>query len=203
MKIEREVIIDLLPAYFSGEASAATRTLVEEYFREHPDFEKTARSANSPLEGLKVPMSALDAAQEKLAFERARQVREATISYLWMAILFTFIPFIFRIHNHKISFIMWEGESRRGGMIFVAVAVFLWLLYFNTRSRKEPMRAHIKFLWTAIFYTLLLGLFTVKDGKIVWYFFSSDPIVGTIFLCVAVGTWITYFIMRFRAGDGK
>jgi hypothetical protein len=39
MKLEREVIVDLLPAYFSGEASAATRALVEEYFREHPDFE--------------------------------------------------------------------------------------------------------------------------------------------------------------------
>ena len=45
MKLEREVIIDLLPAYFSGEASAATRTLVEDFFRENPDFEKSARSA--------------------------------------------------------------------------------------------------------------------------------------------------------------
>ena len=39
MKLEREVIIDLLPAYFSGEASAATRMLVEDYFREDPEFE--------------------------------------------------------------------------------------------------------------------------------------------------------------------
>ena len=36
MKLEREVIIDLLPAYFSGEASAATRTLVEDYFPREP-----------------------------------------------------------------------------------------------------------------------------------------------------------------------
>src|SRR5215475_5518254 len=203
MKVEREVIIDLLPAYFSGEASAATRALVEAYFREHPDFEKTARIANSPLEGLKVPMSALDAAQEKLAFERARQVSEAKFSYLWMAILFTVIPFIFRIRDHKISFIMWDGESRHGGLMFIGLAVFLWLLFFYSRNRTEPMRAHTKFLWTAIFYTLLLGLFTVKDHKIVWYFFSSDPVMSTVFLCVAAGTWITYFIMRFRARDGK
>ena len=33
MKLEREVIIDLLPAYFSGEASAATRALVEDFSR--------------------------------------------------------------------------------------------------------------------------------------------------------------------------
>jgi len=30
MKLQREVIVDLLPAYFSGEASTATRALVEE-----------------------------------------------------------------------------------------------------------------------------------------------------------------------------
>jgi hypothetical protein len=30
MNIAREVILDLLPAYLSGEASPATRTLVEE-----------------------------------------------------------------------------------------------------------------------------------------------------------------------------
>ena len=42
MNLEREVIVDLLPAYFSGEASAATRALVEDYFRQHPEFEKPA-----------------------------------------------------------------------------------------------------------------------------------------------------------------
>ena len=55
MKLEREVIIDLLPAYFSGEASVATRTLVEDFFRENPDFEKSARSAAGPLESLRLP----------------------------------------------------------------------------------------------------------------------------------------------------
>ena len=57
MKLEREVIIDLLPAYFSGEASTATRTLVEDFFRENPDFEKSARSAAGPLESLRAAPS--------------------------------------------------------------------------------------------------------------------------------------------------
>jgi hypothetical protein len=39
MKITREVVKDLLPAYFSGEASADTQSLVEEYFREDPAFD--------------------------------------------------------------------------------------------------------------------------------------------------------------------
>ena len=38
MKITREVIVDLLPVYVSGEASPATRTLVEEYLSQYPDL---------------------------------------------------------------------------------------------------------------------------------------------------------------------
>ena len=83
MKLEREVIIDLLPAYFSGEASTATRRLVEEFFRENPDFEKSARSAAGPLESLKVSPGMLNPEREKLALERARLVTETRTSFFW------------------------------------------------------------------------------------------------------------------------
>ena len=43
MKITDDVIADLLPLYYSGECSADTKLLVEQYFRENPDFEKQAR----------------------------------------------------------------------------------------------------------------------------------------------------------------
>ena len=83
MNVEREVIIDLLPAYFSGEASAATRALVEEYFRQDPDFERIARGANKSVEGLKAPFAPLDDAREKLALERARQVMQTRSAFFW------------------------------------------------------------------------------------------------------------------------
>ena len=53
MNITREVVTDLLPIYFSGEASGDTKVLVEEYFRQDPDFERMARSAATPLETLR------------------------------------------------------------------------------------------------------------------------------------------------------
>lgn len=198
MKLERDVIIDLLPAYFSGEASAATRALVEEFFHEHPDFEKTARQAGGPLEELKVPISQLDAAREKLAFEKARQVRETSSSYLWMAILFTIVLLLFRIQDHKIVWIVWQ-KSGESGVMFAGIAVFIWLLYFASRRRKEPMRAHTRFLWVAIFYTVLLGLFRIKEHHIASLFVGRDPTVGLVFSCITVGMWIAYFIMRWKA----
>ena len=57
MNITREVVMDLLPIYFSGEASSDTKSLVEEYFRDNPDFERMARSAGTPLETLRTPPS--------------------------------------------------------------------------------------------------------------------------------------------------
>lgn len=198
MKVEREVIIDLLPAYFSGEASAATRALVEEYFREHPDFEKTARSAGGPLEELKVPLSALEAAKEKFAFERARQVRETTSAFLWIAIIFSLLPFLFRFQDHRIVWVLWHG-SNIVGLTFSLMAALFWLLFISNRRRREPMRQYTTFLWNAVFFTLLLGIFQIKDHKVVFLYFADDPTIGVIFTTIAVAMWIGYFILRRKA----
>jgi anti-sigma factor RsiW len=48
-EVTREVIIDLLPAYFSGEASEQTRQLVEGYFEGDPEFARMARHMNDKL----------------------------------------------------------------------------------------------------------------------------------------------------------
>ena len=50
MSIKQEVIIDLLPLYFEGNASEETVELVENYFEENPDF---AKSMNGMYRNLK------------------------------------------------------------------------------------------------------------------------------------------------------
>jgi anti-sigma factor RsiW len=49
VEVTRDVIIDLLPAYFSGEASEDTRRLVESYFERDPELARMARSMNDRL----------------------------------------------------------------------------------------------------------------------------------------------------------
>ena len=44
MNVTREVIVDLLPVYLSGEASPATRSLVEEYMKQDPELAQRVRS---------------------------------------------------------------------------------------------------------------------------------------------------------------
>lgn len=43
MNVTREVILDLLPLYLSGESSPATRTLVEEYLKQDPELAQRVR----------------------------------------------------------------------------------------------------------------------------------------------------------------
>ncbi|MBZ5504952.1 MAG: hypothetical protein LAO78_05625 [Acidobacteriia bacterium] len=197
MKLERDVIVDLLPAYFSGEASAATRTLVEDYFRQDPDFEKFARGAAGPLEGLKVAAPALDPGKEKLALERARLVVETRSSFLLLAVLFTLMLFLFRIQDHKIVWVLWTKSSITG-VIFAATAVLFWLFYLYTRKRKTPLPLRVKFLWMALFYTIMPFLFTIQNHKVVWLF-KSSPDVAVIMGGIALVQWLLYFYHSWMA----
>lgn len=198
MKVEREVIIDLLPAYFSGESSAATRALVEGYFREHPDFENMARAANQPLEGLKVPIAELDDAKEKLALERARQLTEARTAFRWLAVLFTLILPLFRIQDHKIVWILW-GDSPMLGIFFTFAASCFWVFYWMLRRRKEPVSPAHRLLWLACFYTVLLSLPMYRDHKLRLIFFARDPDAGLLFGLVAAVLWGSYFYQHWKA----
>jgi hypothetical protein len=196
MKLERDVIVDLLPAYFSGEASAATRMLVEDYFRQDPDFEKFARGAAGPLETLKVPTMAPDPTKEKLALECARSVAEARNSFLGLALFFSFMLLLFRFSNHKIVWVFWSGSPSLG-IVFSALAAFMWLQYLYARRRKDPMPPHTKFLWLASFYSFLPCLFTVRDHRLVWLY-HKQPDVAFIFAALALGMWFLYFFHRWK-----
>ena len=201
MIIEREVIVDLLPAYFSGEASAATRRLVEDFFRENPDFEKSARSSAGPLESLKAAPPRLDPEKEKLALERARLVTETRSSFFWLAVIGTLMLFLFRIQNGKLIWIVWSGSASGAGSrgpLFIAMAVFFWLFYFYARSRTTPLPAHTKFLWMATFYSLLAGIFKIENHRIVWILFQGDPSAGIFIAAFAAALWGIYFIQRWQ-----
>ena len=49
MKITQEVISDLLPLYFSGEASEDTIKLIEIYFDQNPEFAEKAKATEEKI----------------------------------------------------------------------------------------------------------------------------------------------------------
>ena len=80
MKITRDVIYDLLPAYFANEVTADTRVLVEEFFESDPEFGRMAGRFRALLEEKRGDVEAeTESAREREAFDRARMAAELPI----------------------------------------------------------------------------------------------------------------------------
>ena len=143
MKIDREVIIDLLPVYFSGDASEATKTLVQEYFRENPEEERLARHANRPLEAMKVDAASGDSENEKAALKRARdQVRYR--QQMSVLILISIAYSVFSaglIIAGYFSYSVMHGNAIAIGFAFAACALAMWFAYAVAYFRQRMGRA--------------------------------------------------------------
>lgn len=73
MNVTREVILDLLPVYLAGEASPATRVLVEEYMKQDPELAQRIRLQWAENFS-KVSPSALPPDLELRSLSRARRL---------------------------------------------------------------------------------------------------------------------------------
>ncbi len=136
MNITREVMTDLLPVYFSGEASEDTKQLVENYFRENPDFERIARGAAMPLEQLRgtAPVRA-EAEREKRDLQRARKQFLRRRVVFGVALLFTCAPLMPVYGNGRVDWIAFLNNPWQLAL-FWCVAGLFWLLYFARLSRR-------------------------------------------------------------------
>jgi anti-sigma factor RsiW len=94
--ITRDVINDLLPVYFSGEASADSRQLVESYLANHPDFAAQVKADwNDSLGALQnVPFTLRPGAELEALGWTKKMLRTKTF-LLILALLFTLLPLAF------------------------------------------------------------------------------------------------------------
>ncbi len=130
MTVTRPVIIDLWPIYASGEASAETRALVEEFLREDPEFARQLQ--NNPLAAIEPPSLPPDT--EMRAFTRARRRLTGYRGLLQMAMIFSGLAFA-RI----VSDTSWDVSPRQF-IITAAIAAAFWIAFFVSLWR---MRATI------------------------------------------------------------
>ena len=185
MNITREVVTDLLPVYFSGEASGDTKVLVEDYFRQDPDFERVARSAATPLETLR--------AAAPIAASQEREKRDLE-SVLWglrrrtwlfaVSLFLTLVPLSFEFSNgHGVSFML--RNSPWHAAFDWSQAAVLWFLYF-ARLRKRAAVLVCAVLFTLIPIPFVLHS-VVAGGRVAEFAF------GWI---IAAFIWFGYFRQR-------
>jgi anti-sigma factor RsiW len=126
MSITRPVILDLWPAYVSGEASPETRTLVEEFLQKDPEFATLLRE--NRVGGLHPP---LPPDLETKAFARARRQLRGFPWLLQLAMLFSALAFA-RI----VSDTSWD-VSPRNFIITASIAAILWVAFGVTLWRMR------------------------------------------------------------------
>ena len=137
MKVTREVIYDLLPAYFAGEVSDDTRALVEEYFTSDPEFGRmAARFKTLAGERQRRGPAADETERERDTFLAAREAAELpqktrTTALIWgFAALFSF----------GIAMLTWRGRMAAFynpgvllGIVFIVMAALMFVLSFRIK----------------------------------------------------------------------
>ncbi len=168
MNVTQELVTDLLPIYFSGEASGDTKVLVEDYFREHRDFERIARNAATPLETLRAaPPIPASPEKEKRDLEsvlwglRRRKWLFGVSLFLTLAPLFS--------HGHiaplNIRDAPWHAAFDW------SLATVLWFLYFaRPRWRTASLVCAISFTLVPVPFVLhsVFAGGAVLEFAIIW-----------------------------------
>ncbi len=137
MTVTREVIQDLLPVYFSGEASAATRALVEDFLSRNPEFADQVRREWGATAPLHAPAAGASPDAELRSFRRTRRILSAQRWLFGLAIAGTTLPLSMRISfaDGRISdfhFLIREYPWALGPLL--GMAVICWVAYFWLRS---------------------------------------------------------------------
>jgi anti-sigma factor RsiW len=128
MNISPDVIIDLWPLYVAGEASAATRALVDEFLAQNPEFASRLRDDDASKLLTPAPLS-LEPDHELKTFVQTRQALYKRQWPLFFAILFSCSAF-----GRIISDTSWD-VSPRNFAITAAIAVGFWIWFIVRLAR--------------------------------------------------------------------
>ena len=137
MKFHPDVFEDLLTLYNAGEASAATRALVEEQLAADPDLARrvAAGAADPPLPAVAPAPSTA----EKQSVERTRRLLRVRSQTLAMAILFTALPLSCVVRDGDVTFLVVRDAPVVAAAWGLAAAV-LGGVYAVVRHRMRPPR---------------------------------------------------------------
>ena len=139
MDVTRDVILDLIPLVLGGEASPASRVLVEEYLKQHPDLADRVRVLQA--EGF-APTGSSELAPE-LELKSLRRTKRLLGLQRWLfglGIALTAVSLGMRIefqegHVARFGFLLSEYPLELG--IPLVIGLGLLVAYFAIRRRQR------------------------------------------------------------------
>jgi hypothetical protein len=142
MNVTREVILDLLPVYLAGEASPATRALIEEYMEQDKELAQRIR-VQWAESFAKITPPALPPSLELRSLRRTRALIGWQKWLFGFGICFTAIALTsqFSFQNGRIQdfhFLVRDFPAEFGSFAILAVAC--WAGYYSIRRRLRIPR---------------------------------------------------------------
>jgi len=141
MNVTREVILDLLPVYLAGEASADTRALVDEFVKQDPELGREIRQKMVENLAAIAPPS-MPPELELQALSRTRGILARQRRMLSMAILFSLLPFstAFKISDGRLSeaWLLARDYPQLAALSMV-IGLGLWIGYYFNRRRLRTV----------------------------------------------------------------
>jgi hypothetical protein len=142
MNVTREVILDLLPVYLAGEASPATRALIEEYMEQDKELAQRIRSQMAESFA-KITPPALPPSLELRSLRRTRALIGWQKWLFGFGICFTAIALTsqFSFQNGRMKdfhFLVRDFPVQFGSFALLAIAC--WIGYYSIRRRLRISR---------------------------------------------------------------
>lgn len=134
MKITQEVISDLLPLYFSGEASEDTIKLIETYFEENPEFAEKAKATESQIIKNEIPINLTKEDEMKSLNKTKKRIKLQSI-LIGFAIFFTIAPFSFAHVDDKFYVLLLDSPMT--ALIYGSIGILFWISYFVARNKVK------------------------------------------------------------------
>lgn len=129
MTVTRDVVLDLLPLYLSGEASADTRALVESFLATDPQL---ARIASDGVVHPGTPPPAADA-QARASLARTRRLLQRRQIAFGMALALTLMPLSFAGVDNRLVWMMWR-DAPAAALMCAAGAAVCWMWFARVRA---------------------------------------------------------------------
>jgi hypothetical protein len=138
MNVTRQVITDLWPLYAAGEASVDTRSLVEAFFRQDPEFEKTLQEQGTEIM-LQQEIPQLPPDHETKALRRTKRLLLGWDWLIFFAVLFSCFAF-----GRIVADTSWD-VSPINFIVMTSIAVVFWVAFFARLLwvRRQVLRSRV------------------------------------------------------------
>lgn len=141
MLITDNVIRDLVPLYFEGEASADSRALVEKWFATDPDFARSARRQSDVISAL-ANADAGPVSEEAVRKSLRRAHRIILLREVSLGLAGALSLFFIAVG----AFVLFSGAARphpaSNGILALTICFVLaaanWAIYFKVRRETSP-----------------------------------------------------------------